>query len=588
MENCSDGKKTMVEEEPLLDKTNKKGGFRTLPFIIANEAFEKMATYGLMPNMILYLMKQYHMEMTTASNVLFVWSATTNFMPLVGAIIADSYLDRFYTIGIGSVICLMGMILLWLTTIIPQARPPPCDPSIDICSSATIFQFTFLCASLGLISIGAGGIRSSSLAFGANQLENGDFQRKQGVKESYFSWYYASYTFSILIALTCVVYIQDKMGWGVGFAVPAVLMLLSVISFYLASPFYIKFKSKTSLVTGLLQVVVASYRNRHLKLSDNAHTVYHYKSGSVLVLPSRKLRCGNYLYQIYYILLYIACIVKDPQKDLSADGRATNPWSLCSVDQVEELKSLLKVVPIWSTGMIMSVNISQNSFPVLQASSVDRHITSGFTIPAASFSTFTVISVIIWIALYDRVFLPLASRVMKRPVHISTQTRMGIGIFLSFLAMMVTAFVENIRRGLASKQGYLDYPQATVQMSAMWLVPQYCLTGFAEASNVIAQNEFYFSEFPRSMSSLASTLSGIGMCLANLVASLILNSVDTMSKAGGHESWISSNINKGHYDYYYLVLAGLSLANLIYLIVCSKAYGPLREERKMAEEEDEL
>ncbi|KAK6140856.1 hypothetical protein DH2020_025388 [Rehmannia glutinosa] len=549
----------------------------TCEFCTANEAFEKMATYGLMPNMILYLMKQYNMEMTTASNVLFFWSATTNFMPLVGAIIADSYLDRFYTIGIGSVICLMGMILLWLTTIIPQARPPPCDPSIDICSSATIFQFTFLCASLGLISIGAGGIRSSSLAFGANQLENGDFQRKPGVKESYFSWYYASYTFSLLIALTCVVYIQDKMGWGVGFAVPAVLMLFSAVSFYLASPFYIKVKSKTSLVTGLAQVVVASYRNRHLKLSDDAHTVYHYKSGSVLVFPSRKLRFLNK-----------ACIVKDPQKDLSPDGRATNPWSLCTVDQVEELKSLLKVVPIWSTGMIMSVNISQKSFPVLQASSVDRRITPNLTIPAASFNTFTVISVITWITLYDRVFLPLASRVMKRPAHISTQTRMGIGIFLSFLAMLVTSFVESIRRGLASKEGYIDYPQATVQMSALWLVPQYCLTGFAEASNSIAQIEFYFTEFPRSMSSLASTLQDIGMSLANFVASLILNSVDRISKEGGHESWISSNINKGHYDYYYLVLAGLSMANLIYFIVCSKAYGPLREERNLAEEEDEL
>ncbi|KAK6161853.1 hypothetical protein DH2020_001694 [Rehmannia glutinosa] len=467
-------------------------------------------------------------------------------MPLVGAIISDSYLGRFYTIGIGSVICLMGMILMWLTTIIPQARPPPCDPSSDICSSATIYQFTFLCASLGLISIGAGGISSSSLAFGANQLENGDFQRKPGVKESYFS-------------CSCCV---D--------AVQCYFVLFGI-------PFYIKVKSKTSLVTGLAQVVVASYRNRHLKLSDDAHTVYHYKSGSVLVFPSKKLRFLNK-----------TRIVKDSQKDLSPDGKATNPWSLCSVDQVEELKSLLKVIPIWSTGMIMSVNISQNSFPVLQASSMDRHITSGFTIPAASFSMFAVISIIIWIALYDRVFLPLASRVMRRPVQISTQTRMGIGIFLSFLAMVVTSFVESIRRDLASKQRYLDYPQATVQMSAMWLVPQYCLTGIAEASNVIAQNEFYFSEFPRSMSSLASTLSGIGMSMANLVASLVLNSVDTASKAGGHESWISSNINKGHYDYYYLVLAGLSLANLIYFLVCIKAYGPLREEINLADDEDEF
>ncbi|PIN00491.1 hypothetical protein CDL12_27006 [Handroanthus impetiginosus] len=95
-------------EEPLLEDANhEKGGFRTLPFIIGNEALEKMATYGLMPNMTLYLMKDYHMEMTTASNVLFIWSSVTNFMPLVGAIVADSFLGRFYTIGFGSIICLM-------------------------------------------------------------------------------------------------------------------------------------------------------------------------------------------------------------------------------------------------------------------------------------------------------------------------------------------------------------------------------------------------------------------------------------------------------------------------------------------------
>ncbi|KAK4422272.1 protein NRT1/ PTR FAMILY 1.2, partial [Sesamum alatum] len=218
---------------------------------------------------------------------------------------------------------------------------------------------------------------------------------------------------------------------------------------------------------------------------------------------------------------------------------------------------------------------------------MDRRITSSFTIPAASFSTFTVISVILWVAVYDRVFLPLASRVMRRPIHLSTKRRMGIGICFSFLAMLASAGIESIRRSLAINEGYLDSPLANTRMSAMWLVPQHCLTGFAEASNAIAQNEFYFSEFPRSMSSIASTLNGIGMSLANLAASFIMNAVDSLSKAGGKESWISSNINKGHYDYYYLVLAGLSMANMMYFLVCSNIYGPLKEDRKIAQEEEE-
>lgn len=232
----------------------------------------------------------------------------------------------------------------------------------------------------------------------------------------------------------------------------------------------------------------------------------------------------------------------------------------------------------------MSINLSQSTFPVLQAVSMDRHITSSFEIPAASFGTFTVVAVILWVVLYDRVFLPLASRLMGRPVRLTTRRRMGIGIFLSFLAMIVSAMVEAIRRYLAINQGVLNQPLA---MSALWLVPQNCLTGFAEASNAIAQNEFYFSEFPRSMSSIASTLLGIGMCLGNLLASLIMNTIDYLSREGGNESWISSNINKGHYDYYYLVLAGLSMANLFYFLVCSVAFGPLKEERKLLPEEEE-
>ncbi|KAL2543567.1 Protein NRT1/PTR FAMILY 1.2 [Forsythia ovata] len=511
--------------------------------------------------------------MTTASNIMFFWSGATNFMPVLWAIISDSFLGRFRTIGFGSIICFTGMTLLWSTTIFPQARPPPCDESSDTCNTPTIFQYIFLCTSLGLMSIGAGGIRSSSLAFGADQLETRDGRKNSAVMESYFSWYYASYTLSILIAVTFVVYIQDNMGWEIGFAVPAVLMLFSAVSFFLASPFYVKLKGKSSLVVGFIQVITASYRNRHLKLSTNCtDVVYHCKEGSALVFPSDKLRFLNK-----------ACIVKDTEKDLTPDGKSADSWSLCTVDQIEELKSLISVIPIWSTGMIMSINICQNSFPVLQATSMNRTIGSGFKIPAGSFVMFTVISVILWIALYDRVFLPMASRIKRKRVYICTTKRMGSGIFLSFMAMMVTAVVENIRRSLAIQEGYEEKPQAIVHLSAMWLVPQYCLSGFAEAVNAIAQNEFYFSEFPRSMSSIASTLNGLGMSVANMLASFILSSVDNLTKRGGNESWISSNINKGHYDYYYLVLAGLSMANFIYFLVCSRAYGPCKEERKLTD-----
>ncbi|KAI8547341.1 hypothetical protein RHMOL_Rhmol07G0187900 [Rhododendron molle] len=97
------------------------------------------------------------------------------------------------------------------------------------------------------MSIGAGGIRSS-LAFGADQLEEHNSRKNPRALESYFSWYYVSTTFSILVAMTCIVYLQDNIGWEIGFGVPVMLMFLSAALFFLASPFYIKLKAKSSLL----------------------------------------------------------------------------------------------------------------------------------------------------------------------------------------------------------------------------------------------------------------------------------------------------------------------------------------------------
>ncbi|XP_047257169.1 protein NRT1/ PTR FAMILY 1.2-like [Capsicum annuum] len=231
-----------------------------------------------------------------------------------------------------------------------------------------------------------------------------------------------------------------------------------------------------------------------------------------------------------------ACIVRDPQLDLNLDGEATDPWRLCTVDQVEELKALLKVVPIWLTGVVVAINISQPSFPVLQANTMDRHIGSSFEVPAASFGIFGFISTVLWIVLYDCLILPVASKLSGKPVHFSPKERMGFGLFLSLLSVLAVAVVEGVRRNIAIKEGHSDDPNGVIPMSAVWLLPQNCLLGFAEAMNAIGQNEFYISEFPRSMSSIASTLLALGMGLGSLLASFIMSTIDNLTKRGGAES----------------------------------------------------
>ncbi|KAE8700659.1 Protein NRT1/ PTR FAMILY 1.1 [Hibiscus syriacus] len=541
-----------------------KGGLITMPFIIANESFEKVASYGLVPNMILYLISYYHMGVAKGTNILFFWQAATNFTPILGAFVADSYLGRFLTIGLGSISSLLGMILLWLTAMVPQSKPPPCDIMTQSCRSPTAGQMTLLFSSFILISIGAGGVRPCSLAFGADQLDRRDNPKNERVLERFFGWYYASAAISVLIALTGIVYIQDHFGYGVGFGVPAIVMLISVVVFFLASPLYIKQVASKSLLTGFVQVFIVAYKNRNLTFPlPNSTGSYHHKRDSNIVEPTDNLRFLNK-----------ACIIRNPEQDVAPDGSASNPWSLCTVDQVEELKALIKVLPIWSTGIIMSINLSQNTFPVLQASSMDRHLTKKFQIPAGSYGMFNIISLALWVILYDRAVLPTISKIKGKPVRIGVKLRMGIGLFLTCIAMVVSAIVENARRREAIRDGFQNNPQAVLKMSAMWLVPQFCLNGLAEAFTAIGQTEFFYSELPKSMSSIAAALFGLGLAVANLLASVVVSIVDDITSKGGKDSWVSSNINKGRIDNYYWVLAILSFINLFYYFLCAWAYGP--------------
>ncbi|XP_019447225.1 PREDICTED: protein NRT1/ PTR FAMILY 1.1-like [Lupinus angustifolius] len=571
------------DQDKATEKVTKKGGFKTLPFIIANESFEKVANLGLHVNMILYLLYEYHFDPSTAAIILFLWFAASNFMPFFGAFLSDSCLGRFRVIAWGSVVALLicisgislllvlsslqGLVFLWLTAFIPQARPPHCKLHEEPCASPTGLQILFLCCSLALMAFGAGGVRPCSLAFGADQINNPENPQNERILKSFFNWYYVSVGLSIMISMVFIVYIQVKAGWVVGFAVPVGLMSFSAIIFFLGSFMYIKVKPNKSLLTGFAQVIVAAWRNRHLPLPPKNSDTWFSQDGSNLLKPTDKARFLNK-----------ACIIKNREKDLDSNGMPIEPWSLCTVRKVEEMKAVVKVLPIWSTNIIFAMIINQHSFSAVQAGTMDRHVFN-LEMPATSFSAFIFISLFLWVAIYDRILLPLISKYTKveQGRGITLKKRIGTGLLLSCLAPAIAVLVERKRRDAAISEGLINNPKGVVNMSAMWLLPQHGLTGLAEGLTCVGQIELYYSQFPKTMSSIAVGLFYLGFGTGNLLASLIVKIVNDETKRGGKVSWLSSNLNQGHYDYYYALLSILSLVNLLWYILCSSAYGSLED-----------
>ncbi|KAL3498458.1 hypothetical protein ACH5RR_041190 [Cinchona calisaya] len=567
------------EEESLLDKSpnSKKGGLKTMIFIIVNESFERLASQGLMPNMIIYLTKVYCFETATASSVLFIWSALSNGLGLFGAFLSDSYLGRFKVILLGSISSLLGMTLVWLTAMIPQLKPSACDQLKQNYSAPDASQSIPLLSSFLLISIGSGCIRPCYMAFGADQLDNKENPNNERVIQSYFNWYYASTGISTILSMTVIVYIQDHLGWSIGFGILAILMVFFALIFLAGSSLYIKVKPSESLFTGFFQVLVAAFRNRKIHWSSKKdHECYHITPDSKLLILNEDFRCLNK-----------ACIIRDPSTDLTSDGSASNPWSLCSVEQVESLKAILRVVPMWSTGLTLLLVTDQTSFLTLQASSMDRHIFSNFEIPAGSFSLFMVITLTIWVAFYDRVLSPLLAKFTGNPQGLSLVVRMGIGLIMSCIAMTFAAIIESIRLKKVTEEGIQDDPNVVVDMSAMWLVPQTVFMGLAEALNTVGQIQFFYMMFPKSMSSIAIAMYTFGMALANLFGSLLVNVVNSLTGHGSKVRWLASNLNEGHLDYYYWLLAFLNLINFFYFLHCCQSNESRRNKNVLSNEVSE-
>lgn len=251
---------------------------------------------------------------------------------------------------------------------------------------------------------------------------------------------------------------------------------------------------------------------------------------------------------------------------------SVNPWRLCTVTQVEELKAIVRLLPIWATGIIFSAVYSQmSSLFVLQGERMDTRVgNSSFKIPPASLSIFDTLSVIFWVPIYDRFIVPVTRKFTGHKNGLTQLQRMGIGLFISILSMIAAAVLELIRLRMVREHNYYDLPE--MPMSIMWQVPQYFLIGCAEVFTFIGQLEFFYEQAPDAMRSLCSALSLTTVALGNYLSSLLVTIVTSISTKNGNLGWIPDNLNRGHLHYFFWLLTVLSVLNMGAFLLVSKWY----------------
>ncbi|KAM7487843.1 hypothetical protein LguiB_025327 [Lonicera macranthoides] len=547
-----------IKGNPVL-KSN-TGNWRACPFILGTECCERLAYYGIATNLVSYLTKKLHEGNVSAARNVTTWQGTCYLTPLIGAVLADAYWGRYWTIAIFSTIYFIGMCTLTLSASIPAFIPAECVDGL--CPSATPAQYAVFFLGLYLIALGTGGIKPCVSSFGADQFDDTD-TRENAKKGSFFNWFYFSINIGALVSSSLIVWIQDNAGWGLGFGIPALFMGIAIASFFSGTPLYRFQKPGGSPITRMCQVLVASCRKWNLPLPRDTSLLYETPDKVSAIEGSRKLGHTNELK-----CLDKASVVSDVE---NKTGNYSNPWRLCTVTQVEELKILIRMFPIWATGIVFSAVYAQMSTMFVEQGLMMDTKVGSFTIPAASLSSFDVISVIFWVPVYDRILVPIARKFTGKGRGFSELQRMGIGLFISVLCMSAAAIVEIKRLQLAKDLDLVDEAVA-VPLNIFWQIPQYFLLGAAEVFTFIGQLEFFYDQSPDAMRSLCSALSLLTTSLGNYLSSFILTVVTSITTKGGKAGWIPDNLNEGHLDYFFWLLAGLSLLNMVVYVFCAKIY----------------
>ncbi|CAN6249991.1 unnamed protein product [Urochloa humidicola] len=538
---------------------NKKTGSKAPAIVLGFECLESTAFNGIGTNLVLYLESVLHgSNLSSASNVT-SWMGTSYLTPVFGAIVADTFWGNYNTILVSLVIYLLGMILVTFSAFLPTT---------DLCVVGSLCHNPMLSAQnvaflgLYLVALGSGGVRAALLPFGAEQFDDANAVDRER-KMSFFSWFYICVDFGMIVSGVFIVWVQQNLSWGLGFGIATACIALAFACFVLATPMYKRTTPTGTPLKSLAQVVVAAFRKARLRVPADAAFLHEIVGDKVDHDQPRIAHTDEFAF------LDKAAVVSDSDmeevtNDAAGAAGSASSWRLCTVTQVEELKILLRLMPIWATSIVLSAAYAQlNTTFVQQGGAMDMRVTSWLTIPAASMVSFEVLCVLAWVFIYGSVIVPALRAISPSSGEPSQLRRMGAGRLLMALAMAVAAAVEAMRLGAAAR-GEL--------ISIAWQMPQYFVLAGAEVLCYIAQLEFFYTEAPDTMKSICTSLALLTVALGSYMSSLIYAVVDALTATGGKAGWIADDLDEGHLDYFFWTMAALCTLNFVVYSAFARNY----------------
>lgn len=192
-------------------------------YIVGNEACERFSYYGIVGILAGYITATavkggLGLEKDDATEIIHFFKFANYFMPLFGAWLSDRLIGRYHTILWVSLIYCLGNGVLAASGFAHTAHG----------------RLVCLCAGLGLIAFGSGGIKPCVSAFMGDQFKP---EQSHLLQKAYGAFYW-SINFGSFFSFLVVPWASEKWSYAVAFGIPGVLMALATLIFFTGTRFY--------------------------------------------------------------------------------------------------------------------------------------------------------------------------------------------------------------------------------------------------------------------------------------------------------------------------------------------------------------
>uniref|UniRef100_A0A8C2U9T8 Solute carrier family 15 member 1 n=1 Tax=Coturnix japonica TaxID=93934 RepID=A0A8C2U9T8_COTJA len=522
-------------------------------------------TYFVLPTAVLVLYFKYFLRwddnFSTAIYHTFV--ALCYLTPILGALIADSWLGKFKTIVSLSIVYTIGQAVMAVSSINDMT-----DHNRDGNPDNIAVHIALSMTGLILIALGTGGIKPCISAFGGDQFE--DHQEKQ--RSRFFSIFYLSINAGSLIStvITPILRAQEcgihskQQCYPLAFGVPAALMAVSLVVFIAGSGMYKKVQPQGNIMVRVFKCIGFAIKNRFRHRSKEYPKREHWLDWASEKYDKRLIAQTKMVLKVLflYIPLPMFWALFDQQGSRWTLQATTMDGDFGAIqiqpDQMQTVNPILIIIMVPVVDAVI--------YPLIQKCKINftplRKITVGMFLAGLAFVAAALLQVQI-----DKTLpvFPASGQAQVKIINLGSSN--AEVTFLPDLQNVTVLPMESVN---VTQLRYIeDIQPNTVHMA--WQIPQYFILTCAEVVFSVTGLEFSYSQAPSNMKSVLQA----GWLLTVAVGNIIVLIVAGASKLS--EQWAE-----------YVLFAALLFAVCIIFAVMAYFYtytDPNEVEAQLDEEE---